>query len=75
MAKARPSAAAVAVVDYDAFWDTTINGGRIRVKLQRGRPLFIRNIDNVAEYTAVLTLLQGQKTVFVTSSGVLTTAP
>ncbi|GAA5504611.1 hypothetical protein [Novipirellula caenicola] len=74
MAKTK-SSASVAVVDYDVSWDTKKNRGGIRVKLQQGKPLVIRNIENVAEYIAILTLLQGEKTVFATRSGVLTTAP
>lgn len=73
MAKTK-SAATRAVVDYDAFWDTVKNGGRISVTIQGSRPLVLK-IDNANEYVAVLTLLQGQKTVFVRSDGVLTTAP
>lgn len=74
MAKAK-SAAAVAVVDFDATWDTKKNRGGIRVTSQRGRDLVLGDIDSSAEFIAILTLLQGQKTVFVRPSGVLTTAP
>ncbi len=65
----------VAVVDYEAAWDVKRNRGSITIRLQTGRPVSIPQIDTHSEFIAILTLLQGEKTVFGTSSGVLTTAP
>ncbi len=76
MAKKQPAARRpVAVVDYEAAWNIKSNHGAITIRLQSGRPVSISPIDTHSEFIAILTLLQGEKTVFAMSSGVLTTAP
>ena len=75
MAKTR-SAAGVAVVDYNAAFNKTGKGfGQIEITLQRGKPLALKDISSHLEFIAILTLLQGEKTVFAWPGGVLSTKP
>ena len=78
MAKRR-SATSVAVIDYNAAWGLKGNKGNgvgsIEVTLQRGKPINLKDISNHSEFIAVLTLLQGEKTVFAKGGGVLSTKP
>ena len=76
MAKRR-SAAGVAVIDYNAWWDKKGKGGHgtIEVTLQHGKPIILTDIDSHIEFIAILTLLQGEKTVFAKGRSVLSTKP
>ena len=65
-----------AVVDYNAAWNVKGTGfGYIEVTLQKGNPIQIKDIKSHLEFIAILTLLQGEKTVFAMSGGLLTTKP
>ncbi len=77
MVKKTRSATSVAVVDYNAWWDKKGKRERwqIEVTLQQGKPIILKDIDSHTEFIAVLTLLQGEKTVFVTDGWVLSTKP
>ena len=56
--------AAPAVTDYRAVWNIEKNFGSIAVKIQGKKKGFKLKIENAAEYLALLSLLQGEKTVF-----------
>ncbi|MEL6895284.1 MAG: hypothetical protein AAFP90_04200 [Planctomycetota bacterium] len=70
----KKSTTPAAVVDYDAYWDTKKSVGDLQVQLQRGKPVQIQ-INSAGEFTAVLTLLQREKTVFLVNGRTLVTAP
>ncbi len=51
------------VVDYDASWNAKDNVGTFILKLSGGKEVEFA-ADDPAEFIAILTLLQGEKTVF-----------
>ena len=75
MAKRATRAPAIAVVNYDAGWDVVNNRGDIELTLQTGKPFVMKGIDTHLEFIALLTLLQGEKTVFARAPGYITTKP
>ena len=54
---------AQAVVDYDADWDAKENRGSFSLKLASGKRTRFQASDGT-EFIAILTLLQGEKTIF-----------
>jgi len=63
------------VIDYDAMWDFNKNYGSISITPRKGDAMTIKQIGSHTEFIAILTLLQGEKTVFVSQAGVLSTRP
>ena len=65
----------VAVTDYEAGWNVKGDQSKILIKLQDGAS-FPFTPSNPAEFLAVLSLLQGKKTVFVDrDAGIIRTFP
>jgi len=53
-----------AVTDYRAVWNAEKNRGNIMIKVQGTNKGQDVKVGNAAEFLAILTLLQGPKTVF-----------
>lgn len=61
------------VVDYDAAWNAKDNTGTFVLKLSGGKEAQF-TADDSTEFIAILTMLQGEKTVFA-KPPYLTTKP
>ena len=64
------------VLDYKVAWNVGRDAGVIGVKLEGISSYKKLPIDNVAEFQALLTLLQGPKAVYIdTKKNIVATAP
>ena len=62
------------VVDFEARWSVAQDEGKIMLRLEGGTKKTL-SPSSSAEFIAVLTLLQGQKAIFASPEGLLTTSP
>lgn len=58
---------------YKAGWSINQNKGRISLKIEGEAALKKLSIDNAAEFTAILTILQGDSTASLSNNGWITT--